>query len=435
MAPTITLDDRGDIRIILPANSTNATSNNESANDPTASGPAATPGNDVAMASNLNPTEIIVSSTVLCLVSPVFKAMLTGPFHEARALATSQSTSQLYDLVLPEDNAPTMTILLQVLHHRYDGLPTGLSPADLEKLAFAIDKYDCAQPFRHIGAIWVARWLHAKCKRLECRREYIDEQEDLVWVNGNGPWLNVDWEEVFTGLCRAVVFTYVVGLAKEFSDACWHLVWNHAGSLRNLMTRVPEEDVKMLWEHPLVGKEVGRYIDDARRVMIGQFHDYIMAPFEMNTYNSLNTGCSRASLAIGDYLAWLQKHKLLFRFRVGEQTSLRDLVVLVLNEEGGKIELTNYPCSWQADGWICPCQSDLEGDGADPDISHTLCNHMEHLRSWSHWHQHFPGGICLDCIKTDGKSKKEGKCAIQHDWDWEHREDDIRDRLMYGEAC
>ena len=86
-------------------------------------------------------TQFDVASVALCLASPVFKAMLLGPFKEKDSKV----------IELPEDDAESLELFLRVAHLRFDTLPA-FSKRRVQKLAVTGDKYQCLSvlyPWRH----------------------------------------------------------------------------------------------------------------------------------------------------------------------------------------------------------------------------------------------------------------------------------------------
>lgn len=81
-------------------------------------------------------TEFQVSSKVLSLASPVFKALFGPNFAEGQATTRKTSRIQLHD-----DDAESMRFMCAVLHHKCaSGNSIGLER--LERLAVVTDKYD-----------------------------------------------------------------------------------------------------------------------------------------------------------------------------------------------------------------------------------------------------------------------------------------------------
>lgn len=80
--------------------------------------------------------EFQVSSKVLSLASPVFKALFGPCFAEGQP--TSRKASRIQ---LPDDDAESMRFMCAVLHHKCASAQ-GIGLERLEKLAVVTDKYD-----------------------------------------------------------------------------------------------------------------------------------------------------------------------------------------------------------------------------------------------------------------------------------------------------
>lgn len=132
----------------------------------TTAGNSTTDGADVLAAgdksddttSTTNETlHLIVSSKVLSVASPIFKRMFFGDFKEARELAQSQATAQVYTLELPEDDPLATLILCSILHPcaKTDQVPERPDTTTLKDLAVLTDKYQCAQALAYPGRHWL----------------------------------------------------------------------------------------------------------------------------------------------------------------------------------------------------------------------------------------------------------------------------------------
>lgn len=77
-----------------------------------------------------------VSSSAMCLASPVWRAMLShsGNFKEARPKNGEVS--------FPEDDSDAMFIVLSVVHYQFQNIPKALTKEELLNLAIVCDKYD-----------------------------------------------------------------------------------------------------------------------------------------------------------------------------------------------------------------------------------------------------------------------------------------------------
>ncbi|RPB00492.1 hypothetical protein L873DRAFT_1736423 [Choiromyces venosus 120613-1] len=94
-----------------------------------------------------------VSSQVLCLVSPVFRAML-GPSSMFKEACELRASSSGYSLSLEGDDPEAFGAILYVFHCQTEKVPISVSFEDLFHIAIICDKYDCALA----AAVWVDIW-------------------------------------------------------------------------------------------------------------------------------------------------------------------------------------------------------------------------------------------------------------------------------------
>jgi hypothetical protein len=169
--------------------------------------------------------ELIVSSKVLSLASPVFKAMLSSRFKEGIELAEEKASSKPYTLNLPDDNAEATTILCRILHFNMNDVPEKPTPVCLEDLAFLCDKYRCINAMKYCGSIWLRDWL--------------------VVYDSKDPSID--------DLCRLLIFAYVINLPHEFLGVSWKLFLHHKGPFIG-----PYTQATILLDHPLLRQDVAR---------------------------------------------------------------------------------------------------------------------------------------------------------------------------------
>ena len=81
-------------------------------------------------------TEFQVSSKVLSLASPVFKALFSPNFAEGQPTSSKAIHIQLHD-----DDAESLRFMCAILHHKCASA-NGIGLERLEKLAVVTDKYD-----------------------------------------------------------------------------------------------------------------------------------------------------------------------------------------------------------------------------------------------------------------------------------------------------
>ena len=87
----------------------------------------------------------VVSSYVLGLASPYFRALFSPNFAEGSSI--KQGTCP--DVVLQDDDVEAMEIILSILHFKVDALDKPLKKLPiLAKIAKQCDKYQCVDPIR-----------------------------------------------------------------------------------------------------------------------------------------------------------------------------------------------------------------------------------------------------------------------------------------------
>jgi len=111
------------------------------------------PNGDLLLVVNDDQTtvQILVSSKVLCVVSPAFRAMLTGPFKESLRLKNKHGNEPLKQ-ELPDDEPNGMLLLCSLLHlSQHDYFPQPIESSILFSFATVADKYGCAPAFRYVA--------------------------------------------------------------------------------------------------------------------------------------------------------------------------------------------------------------------------------------------------------------------------------------------
>lgn len=219
MSQNVVVDPDGDVLLQLPYHPASPSPSPVRAGSPDMEQQA--PVEEQAVA-----RELRVSSKVLCIASPVFKAMLDGRFSEGAALAEAKASPESLPcrLPLPEDDADALTLLCRVLHHATDDIPARPGPDELEELAVVCDKYQCTPTLRYCGAVWLRNWL--------LHFEQAPPEIETI--------------------CLLLVFAYVTDLAFEFCELAWKLLLYHKGPLT-----APETEATVLIDHPLLHPDIG----------------------------------------------------------------------------------------------------------------------------------------------------------------------------------
>jgi BTB/POZ domain len=94
----------------------------------------------------------VVSSKILSLASPVFKALLAPHFSEGTKLAESGYT----EISVYDDEPSAMNTMMSILHYQGANDLNKADPKEIAALAICCNKYDCVKPIRP----WIESWLH-----------------------------------------------------------------------------------------------------------------------------------------------------------------------------------------------------------------------------------------------------------------------------------
>ncbi|KAF4342042.1 hypothetical protein FBEOM_3973 [Fusarium beomiforme] len=92
-----------------------------------------------------------VSSAHLMLASPVFKAMLDGPFTES-----SRNKDGRFEVKTVECSAEALLILLDIIHGHHRGVPKTLDLPLLTEMAILVDYYECHEITEIFADNWIA---------------------------------------------------------------------------------------------------------------------------------------------------------------------------------------------------------------------------------------------------------------------------------------
>ena len=90
---------------------------------------------------NLRDRELLVSSKVLSLASPVFKELFGPHFPEGNCVEAKNPGH----IGLHEDDPEATTFLCYLLHFQMDKIPDNPTPDCLDSIAILADKYDCVR--------------------------------------------------------------------------------------------------------------------------------------------------------------------------------------------------------------------------------------------------------------------------------------------------
>ena len=115
----------------------------------------------------------IVSSKVMCLASPIWRAMLDPKGHFKEASPDNK------EITFEDDDLEALQLLLDISHMRYLKIPTSLKYNGLLNLTILCDKYDTVTLVRP----WLPKWLPG-LKHLADHPGY-EEWLFIAWVLGD----------------------------------------------------------------------------------------------------------------------------------------------------------------------------------------------------------------------------------------------------------
>ncbi|KAI0851935.1 hypothetical protein F5Y00DRAFT_203732 [Daldinia vernicosa] len=146
------------------------------------------PNGDLCLTVGPQATEFVVCSKTMARSSPFFKKMLYGAFSEGKK---AQPGSEKSDWVvkLPEDNVAAMTIILNIIHGRFDKVPgyeDFVYTTHFYNLCVLTDKYDMAHVLRPWAKGW-SRSTHNQCEKLgqSLRTKFCHERLWISWELGD----------------------------------------------------------------------------------------------------------------------------------------------------------------------------------------------------------------------------------------------------------
>ncbi|KAF4947849.1 hypothetical protein FSARC_13872 [Fusarium sarcochroum] len=133
-----------------------------------------------------------VSSAHLMLASPMFKAMLDGPFSES-----TRNSQGLYEIKAFDWGAEALLILLDVIHGHHRSTPKTVSLEVLLEIAVLVDYYQCHEIIEPFAEMWIATFGE---------KTWEDYDDSCM------PWLFISW--VFG---QEKFFNHMVATCIKFS--------------------------------------------------------------------------------------------------------------------------------------------------------------------------------------------------------------------------
>ena len=147
-----------------------------------------------------------VNSSILCVSSPVFRAMfgVKSHFKEARELASRDYGMAPVEVNIGDDDPDVLAVILRILHHQHESVPEVIKEDKLYQIAILCDKYD----LRPALSFWFDKWIQTTHElRSVLLPGIVASQNDkrlfMAYVFRK--------EEAFRAISRPLILTYKVG--------------------------------------------------------------------------------------------------------------------------------------------------------------------------------------------------------------------------------
>lgn len=157
-------------------------------------------------------TTFQVCSATLRRASPVWKAMLFGPWAESKQ---SNQENEDWIVSLPADSPCTLKIVLAIIHGQFELVPERLEIAAFSDILKLTDKYDLRKVIRP----WTRRWVGAiDWLSLKLRIELIQAAR-VAWELGLEEKLVIPVKKLALEETLEDVDQHLVGTAANSSDS------------------------------------------------------------------------------------------------------------------------------------------------------------------------------------------------------------------------
>lgn len=152
-----------------------------------------------------------VNSSILCMSSPVFRAMLgvNSHFKEGKELASRCPGMAPVEVKIEDDNPNVLAVILRILHHQHYLVPNVITGDTLYEVAILCDKYDLRQAL----SFWLDKWIPTPHELPSfvlpgSAASQDDKRLFMAYVFRK--------EEVFKAMSRNLILTYKVGKFNPF---------------------------------------------------------------------------------------------------------------------------------------------------------------------------------------------------------------------------
>ncbi|KAK4032528.1 hypothetical protein C8A01DRAFT_41027 [Parachaetomium inaequale] len=164
-------------------------------------------------------TSFNVCSAALRRASPVFKAMLFGPWAESKPTGAGEQ----WVVSLPEDPPAALEIVLDIMHGKVDVVPNEIKASLFSDMLVLTDKYD----LRRLLRPWTRRWLEKVGWDWDRGSAALLQSAHIAWEVGLEDKLAIILRRLVRGTSKADVQDEVLLASRVFErepglvGECW----------------------------------------------------------------------------------------------------------------------------------------------------------------------------------------------------------------------
>lgn len=264
----------------------------------------------------------------------------------------AKATKGSVAIPLPEDDAEAMTIICRALHNINDLVPEQLSSTLLEEIAVLCNKYDCARALMAHGNVWIRSGLDSSPSSLD--------------------------------LDRLLFAASVLDIPAAFAKVAWDFVLARVERIIDLEVGLPA----------LFPDQILRELDH----MKDELHQKLINALEIPLKAFLTSRRCPASERVAlQYLQNLHGSSLWPIGHLFQKASLSMILTRIQELAEPNIQKCEIP------NWCKVCQLTSE-----PKFKEGLLKKTEEILNAR-------PRLCLDCLKSEKQTLKEGKCRIKHE--------------------
>jgi hypothetical protein len=296
--------------------------------------------------------KFLVSSEAFSFVSPVFDVMLRGGFREGtKALFGDR---ELHQVSLPEDNPDVVLLFCKILHNRENMIAKAPDGVCLLGLAVFCDKYQCTESLKPHLDKWIQKSLDT----------YGVHEKQNACTLLLASYIN-DSEPTFRGLSELILRYFREQGLKKNERLSWYL----------------------LMQHPLIDVNFASAFETKHKAINCGIDVIFEKPFkEMRSCTCQNNANVRAKKATSFYEQLFHGDLMSSDIR---KVFITDIIQRVEKLPDGLCRHYNR----------CPLRTTSLKEILQRDVK---------------WIETKGIGICLDCIKSNGRTRLAYQCRTRH---------------------